>query len=77
VLRRRLAVVGKELGVVDAEEAPHVGVQRTLDTARPCGHTADYAVLVARALAAWSSVSSEEIPMNPSAAACGNVSPLP
>ena len=41
------------------------------------GTRADYARLVARARAACSSVSSDEIRMNPSAASCGNVSPVP
>ena len=77
VLGSRLAVVRQELGVVDAQEAPHVGVERALDPSRPRRHAGDYALLAARALAAWSSVSSDEMRMKPSAASCGNVSPVP
>ena len=77
VLGRRLAVVRQKLSVVDAEEAPHIGVERTLDPASPCRHARDYALLAARARAACSSVSSEEMRMKPSAASCGNVSPVP
>ena len=77
VLGRRLAVVRQELGVVDAQEAPHVGVESALDPACPRRHTCDYALL-ARALSRRaSSVSSDEIRMKPSAASCGNVSPVP
>ena len=40
VLERRLAVVRQELGVVDAQEAPHVGVESALDPACPRRHPA-------------------------------------
>ena len=43
----------------------------------PTSSPGDYALLAARALAAWSSVSSDETRMKPSAASCGNVSPVP
>ena len=73
VLGGRLAVVRQELRVVDAQEAPYVGVERGLDPALPCRHTS----IFARSRAACNSVSSEEIRMKPSAASCGNVSPVP
>ncbi len=40
VLGRRLAVVRQQLGVVDAQEAPHVGVERALDPPCPGRHAA-------------------------------------
>src|SRR5262245_61402901 len=73
VLRGRLAVVRQELRVVDAQEAPHVGVEGTLDPPCPGRHTS----ILARSRAACNSVSSDEIRMKPSAASCGNVSPVP
>ena len=73
VLGRRLAVVRQELRVVDAQEAPYVGVEGGLDPALPCRHTS----IFARSRAACNSVSSEEMRMNPSAASCGKVSPVP
>ena len=70
---RCLAVVRQKLGVVGAQERAHRRVERAADTPAPEGH----ALIFARARAAASSTSSEEILMNPSAAACGNVSPVP
>ena len=72
VLGRGLAVVREELGVVGAEELPHLGVELLPDPPLPGRH----AVILARFRAACSSVSSEEIAMNPSAASWGNVSPV-
>ena len=72
VLGRGLAVVGEELRVVGAEELPHLGVELLPDPPLPGRH----AVIFARFRAACSSVSSEEIAMNPSAASWGNVSPV-
>ena len=69
----RLAVVGQELRVVGAEERAHGRVERAADAPAPERH----ASVFARARAAASSTSKEEILMNPSAAACGNVSPVP
>ena len=77
VLSGRLAVVRQELRVIGAEELPDLSVECSLDPSRPRGHAGDYARLVARARAACNSVSSEEIRMKPSAASCGNVSPVP
>ena len=73
VLGGRLAVVRQELGVVDAQEAPHVGVESGLDPPLPGRHPA----IFARSRAACNSVSSDEMRMKPSAASCGNVSPVP
>ena len=70
---RRLAVVRQELRVVGAEERAHGRVERAADAPAPERH----ASVFARARAAASSTSNEEILMNPSAAACGNVSPVP
>ena len=70
---RRLAVIRQKLGVVAAEEGAHGRVERAADAPAPEGH----ALIFARARAAASSTSNEEILMNPSAAACGNVSPVP
>src|SRR5581483_2856088 len=70
--RRALAVVGKELGVVRAEEVPDLGCEADRDPPRPLRH----AVTLPRALAAASSASSEASRMKPSAASCGNVSPV-
>ena len=71
VLGRRLTVIRKELGVLDAKEPPHVRVEAALDPSRPSRHTS----IFARRRAACNSVSSEEMRMKPSAASCGNVSP--
>ena len=71
--RRCLAVVRQQLSVVGTKERAHRRVERAADTPAPEGH----ALIFARARAAASSTSSEEILMNPSAAACGNVSPVP
>ena len=73
VLGGRLAVVRQELGVVGAQEPPHVGIESALDPPCPGGHTS----IFARSRAACNSVSSDEIRMKPSAASCGNVSPVP
>ena len=70
---RCLAVVGQELGVVRTEERAHRRIERAADAPAPERH----ASVFARARAAASSTSNEEILMNPSAAACGNVSPVP
>jgi len=77
VFARRLAVVRQELRVIGAKELPDFRIEASLDPAGPGRHAADYARLVARPRAACNSVSSEEILMNPSAASCGNVSPVP
>ena len=68
---RRRAVVGQQLRVVRAEERPHLGREADLDPACPERHTATL-----RARAAASSASSEASRMKPSAASCGNVSPV-
>ena len=73
VERRRLAVVRQQLGVVGLQEGRDRGVERPRDAASPEAHTSD----VARCRAAASSTSSAAILMKPSAAACGNVSPVP
>ena len=73
MLGRRLAVVGQKLRVVRAEKLPHLRVELLPDPPFPGRHT----VILARFRAACSSVSSDEIRMNPSAASCGNVSPVP
>src|SRR4029079_4558759 len=67
VLGGRLTVVRQELRVVDAQEAPHVGVKGTLAAPGPGGHT----WILALSRAACNSVSRDEIRMNPSAASCG------
>ena len=72
VLRRRLAVVRQQLSIVDTQEAD-IRVEAALDPPRPRGHT----WILARSRAACNSVSSEEMRMKPSAASCGNVSPVP
>ena len=77
MLGGRLAVVREELGVVDAQEPPDVRVESALDPPGPGRHPADYALVAERSRAAWSSVSRAEIRMKPSAASCGNVSPVP
>ena len=70
---RCLAVVRQELRVVAAQERRHDGIELAPDPPGPQAH----ASVLARARAAASSTSNEEILMNPSAAACGNVSPVP
>ena len=71
---RGLAVVRQELVVVGAQKLPDRRVQvRAARPARPEGH----ARARARPRAAASSVSSAAMRMNPSAASCGKVSPVP
>ena len=71
--RRRLAVVRQQLCVVGTQERRHGRIELAPDPPCPQGH----ALVFARARAAASSTSKEEILMKPSAAACGNVSPVP
>ncbi len=73
MLGRGLAVVGEKLQVVGAEKLPYLRIQILAYPPLPGRHT----VILARFRAACSSVSSEEILMNPSAASCGKVSPVP
>ena len=69
----RLAVVGEQLGVVGGQELGHLGRELAADASGPERHV----VSAARSSAASSSVSSEAMRMKPSAASCGNVSPVP
>src|SRR3954469_22646117 len=69
---RRLAVVGEELGIVGAEELPHLGGELRADAPGPERQT----VAAFRSRAAISSVSSAVIAIRPSAALCGNGSPV-
>ena len=71
--RRRLAVVREQLRVVGPQKRRHGGIELAPDPPGPEGH----ASVFARLRAAASSISKEEILMNPSAAAWGNVSPVP
>ena len=67
------AVVRQQLGVVGAQERGRRRVERAPDPPRPEAH----AFVFARLRAAASSTSSDAILTKPSAAACGNVSPVP
>ena len=66
-----LHVVREELGVVGLDELPDRRVELSLDASLPERQTR-----TALALAAASSASSDESLMKPSAASCGNVSPV-
>ncbi len=70
---RRPAVVREQLGIGDGEEVAHLRRELRADPARPERH----AVATSRSRAARSSVSSAAMRMNPSAASCGKVSPVP
>ena len=69
---RSLAVVREQLRVVRAEELPHLGGERGPRPGRPRASNARRS----RARTAASSPSSEASRMKPSAASCGNVSPV-
>src|SRR5262245_31284646 len=73
VLERRRAVVRQQLGVVAAQELPHVGRQLALDAAGPERH----AVTAFRSRAAASSTSIAASRMKPSDASCGKASSTP
>ena len=73
VHRRRLAVVREQLAVVGSQEGRDGGIERAPDPAAPEAHASDFAL----SRAAASSTSSDAILMKPSAAECGNVSPVP
>ena len=68
---RALDVVRKQLGVGRFDELPDLGSELGVDAPGPERHTGTL-----RARAAASSASSEASRMNPSAASCGNVSPV-
>ena len=68
-----LAVVREQRRVVGAQERRHGGIELAPDPPGPQAHV----LVLARLRAAASSTSKEEILMNPSAAAWGNVSPVP
>ena len=68
---RALDVVREQLGVGRLDELPDLGSELGVDAPGPERHTGTL-----RARAAASSASSEASRMNPSAASCGNVSPV-
>ena len=67
---------GSSSRVVGAQELPNRGRELGLDPCRPERHTGRGELAPLRARAAASSVSSESSWMKPSAASCGNVSPV-
>jgi len=69
---RRQAVVREQLGVVGAQEVPDRLRDLGIHSSGPEGHATWTCFR-----SATSSVSSAVIPMKPSAASCGNVSPMP
>ena len=73
VLERRRAVVREQLGVVAAQELPHLGGEPAADAAGPERH----ASASFRSRAAASSTSIAASLMKPSDASCGNASSTP